>query len=277
MWLIIIIFLGPILYPVISLIYDSVSDKVKEISHNRYYGLKELLYVTTYQNSNISEKDIMNLFTAQIKTYRQQYYCIKHEVYTNKDQQNYAWSVKTNKNVFGWGEIYNIQCHFSNGYVYLSFSDSQFSSDGKSSSQYYVYGRDLGTGAIEKTLEICRENAIIFWKMNGREMDDDLPFNYTPLSGKPRLSSRKTTGEQTKKQSSYQDNSARPDLLAFYRNLLGLKLRFTQAELKNAYLDAVKKYHPDKYGSSSKRDRDNAEMLMKQVNEAYEKLKQATG
>ena len=36
---------------------------------------------------------------------------------------------------------------------------------------------------------------------------------------------------------------------------------------------AIGKYHPDKYGTSSPRDRENAERLMKQVNEAYEALK----
>jgi DnaJ-class molecular chaperone len=50
-------------------------------------------------------------------------------------------------------------------------------------------------------------------------------------------------------------------------------LHFSHDELKKCYREAVGKYHPDRYGSSSLRDRENAEMLMKQVNEAYEKLK----
>jgi DnaJ-class molecular chaperone len=64
-------------------------------------------------------------------------------------------------------------------------------------------------------------------------------------------------------------------MIAFYRNLLGLKLRFTKGELKNAYREAAEKYHPDKYASTSKRDKENAEMLMKQINCAYEILKEA--
>ncbi|GHT83432.1 hypothetical protein FACS1894137_04510 [Spirochaetia bacterium] len=63
-----------------------------------------------------------------------------------------------------------------------------------------------------------------------------------------------------------------PDMVSFYRNMLGLRLQFTQDELKNAYREAVKKYHPDRYTDASKRDCENAETLMKQVNEAYEVL-----
>jgi hypothetical protein len=64
-----------------------------------------------------------------------------------------------------------------------------------------------------------------------------------------------------------------PDMISFYRNLLGLRLQFTREELKNAHREAVKKYHPDTYTGASKRDRENALTLMKQVNEAYEVLK----
>jgi hypothetical protein len=74
--------------------------------------------------------------------------------------------------------------------------------------------------------------------------------------------------------SNYENNDIPPsDMIAFYRNLLGLKLRFTYAELKTAFRESVAKYHPDTYGSSSSRDRENAETLMKQINEAYETLK----
>jgi hypothetical protein len=67
-----------------------------------------------------------------------------------------------------------------------------------------------------------------------------------------------------------------PDMVSFYRNLLGLKLRFTKEELKTAHREAVKKYHPDTYAGASKRDRENAEMLMKQVNEGYDALKSSS-
>ncbi|GHV03394.1 hypothetical protein FACS189485_06450 [Spirochaetia bacterium] len=66
------------------------------------------------------------------------------------------------------------------------------------------------------------------------------------------------------------------DMVSFYRNMLRLRLQFTKNELKNAYREAVKKYHPDKYTDASERDRENAEMLMKQVTEGYEVLNELT-
>jgi curved DNA-binding protein CbpA len=64
-----------------------------------------------------------------------------------------------------------------------------------------------------------------------------------------------------------------PDSLSLYRNLLGLRQGFTSDELKAAYHDAAAKYHPDRYASASRRDRENAESVMKQINEAYAILK----
>ena len=66
-----------------------------------------------------------------------------------------------------------------------------------------------------------------------------------------------------------------PDSLSLYRNLLGLGPHFTGEELKAAYHNAAAMYHPDRYASSTKRDRENAEDLMKKVNEAYQCLKTA--
>jgi len=63
------------------------------------------------------------------------------------------------------------------------------------------------------------------------------------------------------------------DLITFYRNLLELKINFTHNELKHAYREAVKKYHPDKYNTLDSRNIENAEILLKQINEAYEALK----
>jgi len=66
-----------------------------------------------------------------------------------------------------------------------------------------------------------------------------------------------------------------PDPLSIYRNLLGLGPRFTSDELKTAYRNCAAMYHPDRYASSSRQEQQNAEDLMKKVNEAYERLKTA--
>jgi hypothetical protein len=72
------------------------------------------------------------------------------------------------------------------------------------------------------------------------------------------------------------DPFAPPDPFSLYRNLLGLGQRFTSEELKAAYRNCAAMYHPDRYASSSRDERQNAEDLMKKVNEAYERLKPAT-
>jgi hypothetical protein len=281
MWIVIFIYLGPIIYFLVSFIVDSVSDKRKRSKWKKYYGEEEIIYVTTYNNNNITPNDIMLLFSYQFMQHIDSYYIIKYKVYNDKREQNYAWSVKTTKQTYGWGIIYNIRFHFSNGWVYLSFSDGKFISNGQSSHMYFSpdYSINLGTGDIDRILDVCREESKIKWKMNGREPKGNLPFNFIPLSNNASngtSSNSNKTNKKKEEKSSY-ESTIKSDLLSFYRNLLGLKLKFSREELKKSYQEAVKKYHPDRYGTSSQRDRANAEMLMKQVNEAYEKLKAVAG
>jgi len=269
MWIIIFLFFGPIIYLLVSCVIDSISWKIKENKQKKYYGEQELIYFTTY-NSNLSNQDIMLVFRDQYKKNIHHYYNISYEIYNGKEDQNYSWSVKTTKETFGWGIVYNILFHFSNGWVCLSFSRNGFTTGGQSADEYYIYGVDCGSYEIEKTLDICKEEARIIWKINGRDTKEDLPFDYIP-SGRYKTSSNNSRSKKEKKSSD--DNVNQSDLVSFYRNLLGLKLHFSHDELKKCYREAVGKYHPDRYGSSYARDRENAEMLMKQVNEAYEKLK----
>jgi len=249
-----LIILGPIIY----LIADYILYEVKEIKRKKYYKEEELIHISTYNNKNISNEDIMLTFNTQMIKYKQHYFNIVYELYDKKEDQNYAWTIKTTKQIYGWGVIYHIQLSFSNGWVHLFFSDKIFKSGDDFSLEYYFLGRDYGALYIENTLKTCRDEARMMWKMNGRAPVEYLPFNYIPLSegGKPS-----------------QEKAPQIDLVSFYRNLLGLKFRFSHEELKKSYREAVGKYHPDRYGASSPRDRENAEMLMKQVNEAYEKLR----
>jgi len=269
MWIAIFIVLGLIIYPIVSFIVDSVSNKIKEDKRKEFYSEEELNYVTTYNNDNITKNDIMFFFNSQLKFYKKRYYIIYFKVYNAKEEQNHAWSIKTTKETYGWGIVYNIIFHFSNGWVHLNFSSSDFTTNGESSNRYYYSGFDLGSGEIEKTLDVCREEARIKWKINGIEPEENSPFNYIPLTDN---NSSSSNTNRSKKASS--EDTAQFELLSFYRNLLCLKLRFSYDELKKSYREAVGKYHPDRYSSSSPRDRENAEMLMKQVNEAYERLKE---
>jgi hypothetical protein len=188
MWIVIFIVLGLIIYPIVSFIVNSISDKVKEDKSKGFYGEEELNNVTTY-NNNLTKNDIMLFFNSQFKLYKKQYYIINFKVYNAKEDQNYAWSVKITKETYGWGIVYNIRFHFSNGWIHLSFSSSEFNTNGQSSNNYYLsHGYDLGSGNIERTLAICREEARIKWKINGMESEEDSPFNFIPLTGNNRAS-----------------------------------------------------------------------------------------
>lgn len=57
-----------------------------------------------------------------------------------------------------------------------------------------------------------------------------------------------------------------------YYVILGVNKNITKDELKKAYYELVKKYHPDKFENSSKKEKEKAENMMKDINEAYEYL-----
>jgi len=57
-----------------------------------------------------------------------------------------------------------------------------------------------------------------------------------------------------------------------YYAILRVNKNITKDELKKVYYKLVKKYHPDKFENSSKKEKENAENKMKEINEAYEYL-----
>ena len=57
-----------------------------------------------------------------------------------------------------------------------------------------------------------------------------------------------------------------------YYAILGVNKNITKDELKKVYYKLVKKYHPDKFENSSKKEKEKAENIMKDINEAYEYL-----
>jgi len=266
MWIVTLIIFGPFIYPLVYYFVDYVSDRINTINRKKYYGEEKLACFSTYKNNNITNEDIMNIFLFHLKKYRLRYFTIDYKVFEAKEKQNYAWEIKTTKKTYGWGFIYNIRFHFSNGWVYVSFSNSKFISGEERAMEYNSLGYNFGSHHIERILENCKEESRIIWKSNGKQSTKYLPFNFFSLLNN-------SNSYKQKKEYTQKEDTTKTDIINFYRSLLGLKIQFSQEELKKRYREAVGKYHPDRYGASSSRDRENAEMLMKQVNEAYEALK----
>ena len=57
-----------------------------------------------------------------------------------------------------------------------------------------------------------------------------------------------------------------------YYDILGVSQGADKEEIKRAYRNLARKYHPDKYATASEADRKYNEQKFKEINEAYEKL-----
>jgi len=120
----------------------------------------------------------------------------------------------------------------------------------------------------------------IFVRLLNKRLFSSYRYTDTRADTRDDTRSQRVSTENTKSRAASNNESAAgintpPDSLSLYRNLLGLGPRFTGEELKAAYRNAAAIYHPDRYASATRRERENAEDLMKKVNEAYECLKAA--
>ena len=117
-----------------------------------------------------------------------------------------------------------------------------------------------------------------FVRLLNKKITQDYRYTYVQAKTQP-LRSRADSiqGRSAKSDASGNEDGGAidtpSDALSFYRGLLGLGPRFSGEELKTAYRSAAAAYHPDRYASSTRRERETAEDLMKKVNEAYECLK----
>jgi hypothetical protein len=254
--------------------------------------------ITTYQNSNISNDDIMAFFKSQCISYLGQsnLYTYRYKVYTEADKQNYAWRVITTKHgryaiksvspvspvtfswttSYRWVFYYDITFYFSNGFFEITVSDGYHFEHGGVSPKHYNSVEECWA-AIDMALITCQQESCMTWKKYGKvPVYMDKPFScYFLHPSHANQTTQKTSGSTRKKNTLPPKSPPPPDMLSFYRSLLGLRLNFTKGELKTAYRTLAEKYHPDKYISASSRDRENAETLMKQINGAYEVLKEA--
>jgi len=117
----------------------------------------------------------------------------------------------------------------------------------------------------------------IFVKMLNKRLFSEYRYTNTSTAGQTAQSqaNRPRTDSTPNEKTNRENPFTPPDPLSIYRNLLGLGTRFTREELKTAYRNSAAMYHPDRYVSASREERQSAEDLMKKVNEAYEHLKPA--
>lgn len=78
--------------------------------------------------------------------------------------------------------------------------------------------------------------------------------------------------DNNKQEKERYSNGYSKDNLNRYYAILGVNKNITKDELKKVYYKLVKKYHPDIFENSSKKEKENAENKMKEINEAYEYL-----
>lgn len=81
-----------------------------------------------------------------------------------------------------------------------------------------------------------------------------------------------TYGENGYSQGNYRPSSYFEDKSKYY-SLLGISSGASQEEIKKAYRNKAREFHPDKYASRSETERVEAERKFKEINEAYDKLK----
>lgn len=116
------------------------------------------------------------------------------------------------------------------------------------------YNRGVVDGIAKEYFESGRLAKEIHYK-NGKEMFYKSYFDNDNKQEKEKYSNGYS-----------KDNPSR------YYAILGVNKNITKDELKKVYYKLVKKYHPDKFENSSKKEKEKAENIMKDINEAYEYL-----
>ena len=116
------------------------------------------------------------------------------------------------------------------------------------------YNRGVVDGIAKEYFESGRLAKEIHYK-NGKEMFYKSYFDNDNKQEKEKYSNGYS-----------KDNPSR------YYAILGVNKNIIKDELKKVYYKLVKKYHPDKFENSSKKEKEKAENIMKDINEAYEYL-----
>lgn len=155
-----------------------------------------------------------------------------------------------------------IEEHYKNGKILMRTPFKNGLKNGKMEAFYesgkikveIPYNRGVVDGIAKEYFESGRLAKEIHYK-NGKEMFYKSYFDNDNKQEKEKYSNGYS-----------KDNPNR------YYAILGVNKNITKDELKKVYYKLVKKYHPDKFENSSKKEKENAENKMKEINEAYEYL-----
>lgn len=155
-----------------------------------------------------------------------------------------------------------IEEHYKNGKILMRTPFKNGLKNGKMEAFYesgkikveIPYNRGVVDGIVKEYFESGRLAKEIHYK-NGKEMFYKSYFDNDNKQEKEKYSNGYS-----------KDNPNR------YYAILGVNKNITKDELKKVYYKLVKKYHPDKFENSSKKEKENAENKMKEINEAYEYL-----
>jgi len=155
-----------------------------------------------------------------------------------------------------------IEEYYKNGKILMSTSFKNTLKSGKMEAFYesgkikieIPYSRGVVDGIAKEYFESGRLAKEIHYK-DGKEMFYKSYFDNDKKQEKEKYSNGYS-----------KDNPNR------YYAILGVSKNITKDELKKVYYKLVKKYHPDKFENSSKKEKEKAENMMKDINEAYEYL-----
>jgi hypothetical protein len=272
----IIIFISPILIAVLV--------RAKNIKQANEYTTEQLVYLTTFQNNNISNEDIMKLFSGQCHLYLSQpAYCIySYKVYQEEDKQNYAWHVKTVKNVYSWGTFYNIEFFFSNGFFTLEVSNQHFNRDGKES-RFCNQNMNI-LMEIDIALSACCQQAFLMWKMYKKQPMQQGQWAGTPFSFFRLVDNEYATMSEVKndfeenrnndsKKINSKNNKSIPNDIYELLKVFDVEYPNTDMDLlKRNYHNMLSRYHPDKVEHLGDDLKKIANQRTKEIIEAYNKV-----
>ncbi len=124
------------------------------------------------------------------------------------------------------------------------------------------YIANLLMGPSRRSREQQRTNRTYYYKFSQNDFENF--FRQGSNSG--------NYGGRSYSNNSFGGNSYFEDKSKYY-NVLGVNQGASQEEIKKAFRNKAREYHPDKFANATDGEKNLAEKRFKEINEAYEKLK----